>query len=425
MLPFERRPINPVPRDYRPPKCISHKVRDGESWETLATRFFTSCPDMIYANFKTNDPAQVNWYLHHYVGCNQHTRDGKQWMFSSSANPGVIYIPTTVTIVGLQLLSESPEDDISGLPLAEKLKIVVEKAIELSPHELEKQLLSLVQPVNLGIMAGVVAMWAVSHFFGAGEIVDVILMLVGYAALGVAALAAARDLFEFGTETYNAKTKADLYEAAEHLVKGIVAISIQVVLFVLLMKAPKAFEDQYFGGPVNIGTPPRSPGSWFSYKPTFRTTSTLPAAEGETSVWGDIEVSSRGSAADQAIARYHELVHQWLTPKLYPLRSVRVQLSVNSYNRSYVLRYLEEALAETIAQLRANGVSPNSLYQGVRFPLRTPQYVTIAGLGTEVGATLLGPINVCGMTLQAFLSVYDGMSGRPQVSMPSLMPLRR
>ena len=50
---------------------------------------------LIEFNFNTRDPAEVNWYLRRNVGCNQPTADGKNWMFSASAKPGVIYVPPT------------------------------------------------------------------------------------------------------------------------------------------------------------------------------------------------------------------------------------------------------------------------------------------------------------------------------------------
>jgi N-acetylmuramoyl-L-alanine amidase len=65
--------------------------------------------EIVYFNFKTFDPDEVNWYLHHYVRCRKATRDGLNWMFSSGLDkekrlpgqrqPGVVYIPPkTITV---------------------------------------------------------------------------------------------------------------------------------------------------------------------------------------------------------------------------------------------------------------------------------------------------------------------------------------
>jgi hypothetical protein len=48
---------------------------------------------LIWHNFRTDNPDEVNWYLRNYVGCNVATDDLNNWMFSSSARPGIIYVP--------------------------------------------------------------------------------------------------------------------------------------------------------------------------------------------------------------------------------------------------------------------------------------------------------------------------------------------
>ena len=47
--------------------------------------------DLIYFNFGTDDPREVNWYMHHYVGCWK-SNDGKNFSFMD-ADPGLVYIP--------------------------------------------------------------------------------------------------------------------------------------------------------------------------------------------------------------------------------------------------------------------------------------------------------------------------------------------
>jgi hypothetical protein len=99
-----------------------------------------------------------------------------------------------------------------------------------------------------------------------------------------------------------------------------------------------------------------------------RQDSALPAGEGSTSFWGDIRVSSYGSATEQAVVRLHEKVHQFLAPKLYLLRNYRVSNRASSYVHSALWRYIEEALAETVAQVGVNGV--RELLVGIRFPIQ-------------------------------------------------------
>jgi len=90
------------------------------------------------------------------------------------------------------------------------------------------------------------------------------------------------------------------------------------------------------------------------------------------------------------LARIHELVHQALKPRLRVLRTFRVRMQTTAYWRSAFLTYLEEALAETIAQLRVNGVG--GLLTGLKFPVANG-YVTIEELareGASIGYIMVG-----------------------------------
>src|SRR5258708_5396961 len=117
--------------------------------------------------------------------------------------------------------------------------------------------------------------------------------------------------------------------------------------------------------------------------------------KGITNQYGDIVIEDSLSLAEQQKTLYHEQVHQFLTPKLYFLRNIRIQVALDGYNRSYVLRYLEEALAQSVAELRTRGIK--GLPDGIRFPVKNG-YVTVAKMGKEAVGILLGPINVAGNT---------------------------
>lgn len=92
-MPIEREPLSKVPKNYVPPNSKAYRVKDRDSWVSLANANGLDPWELIEANFRTRSAAEVNWYLRNYVGCNVATQDGKNWMFSSSAKPGVVYIP--------------------------------------------------------------------------------------------------------------------------------------------------------------------------------------------------------------------------------------------------------------------------------------------------------------------------------------------
>jgi hypothetical protein len=95
-MPIEKEPASKVAKNHVPPDSIRYKVKDHDSWESIAHAHDLDVWDLIEANFKTRRAEEINWYLRNYVGCKVPTRDGKNWMFSSSAHPGFISIPKSL-----------------------------------------------------------------------------------------------------------------------------------------------------------------------------------------------------------------------------------------------------------------------------------------------------------------------------------------
>lgn len=64
----------------------------GTSWKIAAWSWgIPDVWDLIWFNFRTDEPRRVNWYMHHYIGCWK-SNDGKNFSFKD-ADPGFIYIP--------------------------------------------------------------------------------------------------------------------------------------------------------------------------------------------------------------------------------------------------------------------------------------------------------------------------------------------
>jgi hypothetical protein len=95
----EKEPQQPR-RDWPPPGSIPYPVKDHDmkdGWKGVAQKHGVDVRYLIWHNFRTNDPDEVNWYLRKYVGCNVATDDHNNWMFSTSASPGIIYLPINKT----------------------------------------------------------------------------------------------------------------------------------------------------------------------------------------------------------------------------------------------------------------------------------------------------------------------------------------
>jgi hypothetical protein len=96
-----------VPRAYRPPDSFEHHISDGENWRSLAERYRIDVNKLIHDNFKTLEPAEVNWYLREYVNCDTPTLDQYNWRFSTSARrgpsprAGIIYVVPNWESIGI------------------------------------------------------------------------------------------------------------------------------------------------------------------------------------------------------------------------------------------------------------------------------------------------------------------------------------
>ena len=99
-------------------------------------------------------------------------------------------------------------------------------------------------------MAGVIALWAASHFAGVGEIADVALLIGGWLAIGAGAWTGCRKLLSFALTTRSARTEADLDRAAHDLAEAVTVPGIDVALGLLFRGRPKGTFSHSFKGPL-------------------------------------------------------------------------------------------------------------------------------------------------------------------------------
>ncbi|EPG2867980.1 hypothetical protein QEG60_004415 [Pluralibacter gergoviae] len=317
--------------------------------------------------------------------------------------------------------------NVNTMDLQGKLQVSMTKAAALLPAEVGQHLLALITPQALATMAGIVVIWAGSHFFGIGEIADVILLIVGWAAVGGVAVEAGKKLYDFAIKTNNAKTEADLDAAAHDLADAITLLGVDTVLALLLRKKPgdtfKTTKGNMKISPYSskvkasmASRAPRNTNPSWRYRPKIRFTNQLNAGEGSTNIWGDITVGRRydpthrtsdEASKDLLVAIYHERVHQFVAPKFYLLRELRSYVRTSAYYKSFILRYLEEAFAETIGQLRANGMSYKYIVRGFKFPIADNYEITFTALRHEMAGILLGPVVVGGITYNVFYGMQN------------------
>ena len=269
--------------------------------------------------------------------------------------------------------------DVTKLDFTQRLGEVLQRTLPKLGPDAREQLAAIINPESLAIIAGVLLAWLVSHAFGIGEAVDIILGAIGVFSIGMAVFSGLDEFYEFATGTYRARSEPELEAAAGHLARAIAILGIEAVLALLFKGRPK-------GGRMNVGPePPRTPG--WRYRPSTDMNANLPrGVRGRTNPWGDIKISNSATAMNRDIALLHEKVHRFLTAKFYPLRRFRIENRFGSYFNTSLYRYFEEAMAQTIALV--GRVSFTRVFEGIGFPVKNGYVYLMRGGG--YGAAMKG-----------------------------------
>jgi hypothetical protein len=114
----------------------------------------------------------------------------------------------------------------------------------------------------------------------------------------------------------------------------------------------------------------------------------LPAnTMGECDRLGNIVIQNGLKGRDLIETVRHEAVHRWLLPGPGALQSLRTRLTSWAYRNSQLLKFMEEALAETYAT--------GNLFHGLAFPFSgSKPYVSLWGVAKEGFVYLAGVANL-------------------------------
>lgn len=293
-----------------------------------------------------------------------------------------------------------PEVSVLRMSKVEKITESMRRSLPHLPLEARNIVEGMLRPETMAIVAGTLTVWAGSHFFGVGEIVDIVLLGVGVAALGFAVFEGAGELYEFGSTALGASSSAQLDEAGQHFARAVTLLGISTVQALLLrgQARPVIARGRPQAQPrLQLPPPPANGNQLHSSRPA-----SIPTGEaGLTSPYGVITVARNQSLSEQRVTLYHELVHRFFSPRTGPLLKLRAEVRMSAYSRSALLRYLEEALAEGYGQLRVHGLE--KALGAYRFPINGG-YVTVAQLASEGHA--IGTITLGGVLF--YVSVSQG-----------------
>lgn len=293
--------------------------------------------------------------------------------------------------------------NVSSLPVGQKVEEAIKRSIRFLPHDVAAQLEAMLSPASLAIMAAALVAWMVSHAFGVGEVADFALLAVGLGFCGWGIFDGIRDLIQFGNTAMHATSERDLDQAAQYFASAVTKIGVNALMALLFRKPIQKFTAN--GGLKGLNFRPSlepvSPPPPAGVKPTVRFAPMPPADYGATTEYGDITINSNLSPAEKQLTLDHERVHSFLSPKINFLRQFRARVGISGYVRVMLLQYLEEAMAETYAQVRANGVK--GVITGIKFPIKNG-YLTVDDLVTQTQGAFLGVIAVEGHILHVMLA---------------------
>jgi hypothetical protein len=78
-----------------------HKVKKGETLDALAKKAGMTWEDLAMFNWGVSTPGEINEKLRDEVGCTKKTKDGANYVFDDSDNPGIVFVPKKWEETGL------------------------------------------------------------------------------------------------------------------------------------------------------------------------------------------------------------------------------------------------------------------------------------------------------------------------------------
>ena len=238
-------------------------------------------------------------------------------------------------------------------------------------HSLGQDVVAQQQPgpwwLQLGLTGLEAAAYVVTGLATAG--IGPVLLAGGQAAISIGQYQALE-----AASRANVTPDTVLIQGGQVVAAAVEAVIAVAVSFLTALQAARALRAAAPGAPGELpphpgpaAGDPEGKGRWFN-KPTVTGDPTLPKGWGRTDKFGNIRYSTQGTIKDQQLALMHEKVHSILSPKLIVLLNFRADVGMTAYLRSSLLKYLEEAMAETYAQLKVNGIS--GLPTGITFPVK-------------------------------------------------------
>lgn len=114
-----------------------------------------------------------------------------------------------------------------------KVMDAIDRSYKYMPGEVAEAVRAIFTAQNIALMAGALSVYAVSHFFGVGFILDAIVVVVTVVCVGALAADAVLKFVEFYTLATGATTEAELEEAAKLFADVVLTLGVGAVTAIL------------------------------------------------------------------------------------------------------------------------------------------------------------------------------------------------
>lgn len=129
---------------------------------------------------------------------------------------------------------------VANMPLEDRFSNVLSRTLSKLPAELQEEFAMLLSPASLAIVVGTMVIWAGSHYFGVGFIVDALLLVAGFGFLGWQVWTVGGDFVSCIQITCSAQSEDDLDRAAKHLANFIAVVGVAAFM-ALITKGAKRY----------------------------------------------------------------------------------------------------------------------------------------------------------------------------------------
>jgi hypothetical protein len=216
-----RPPLLPASRGaVKPPPTVQFGSRGPlvQRLQRLLNERLSPSPQLaINGNFDANTLAAVKQYQQH-LRINVDGRVGRDTWYRLHKGD-IATVPGAPKPVEKIIAPTKP--NISAWTLEQKFSRVLGLTPPKLPGHMREEFMKLLDPTALAIIVGTLIVWAASHAFGVGVIVDIAMLIGGVVFIGMAAIDAAGHIYDFLTLTATADEESDLDQASVMLAKAV------------------------------------------------------------------------------------------------------------------------------------------------------------------------------------------------------------